>query len=60
MRCSNVNQKGNLHKTWGFDPDYFAYFEDLDLCWRAWLYGYKIMHIPNSIIFHKFGWLLGF
>ncbi|MGC9203262.1 MAG: glycosyltransferase family 2 protein, partial [Thermoproteota archaeon] len=26
----------------GFDPDYFLYEEEMDLCWRIWLAGYKI------------------
>lgn len=39
----------------GFDEDYFAYFEDLDLCWRAWLYGYKTLYVPTSVVYHKFG-----
>lgn len=39
----------------GFDKDYFAYFEDLDLCWRAWLMGYKVLYVPTSIVYHKFG-----
>lgn len=36
-----------------FDPDYFAYFEETDLCHRVWLAGYKIMILPNVIIYHK-------
>ena len=39
----------------GFDCRYFAYVEDLDLCWRAWLAGFKVLYIPNAIIYHKFG-----
>jgi|Deesub1362A_J573_1020465.scaffolds.fasta_scaffold04913_5 hypothetical protein len=39
----------------GFDEDYFAYFEDLDLCWRAWLRGYKVMYVPTSVVYHKYG-----
>ncbi len=39
----------------GFDDDYFAYFEDLDLCWRAWLKGYKVMYVPTSVVYHKYG-----
>ena len=39
----------------GFDEDYFAYFEDTDLCWRAWLRGYKCVYVPSSIVYHKFG-----
>jgi GT2 family glycosyltransferase len=38
-----------------FDNDFFAYFEETDLCHRVWLAGYKIKYIPASIIYHKFG-----
>jgi GT2 family glycosyltransferase len=39
----------------GFDEDYFMYFEDVDLCWRYWLYGKKVEYIPGSVVYHKFG-----
>lgn len=42
--------KGNM-----FDPDYFAYFEETDLCHRIWLSGYKILYVPSSIVLHKMG-----
>lgn len=48
-------KKETFLKLGGFDPDYFAYSEDLDLCWRAWLQGYRVMHIPSSVIYHRFG-----
>ncbi len=36
-----------------FDPDYApAYYEDTDLCWRIRLGGYKILFVPNSIVYH--------
>lgn len=38
-----------------FDPDYFAYFEESDLCHRVWLAGYRIIYVPTSIIYHKLG-----
>ena len=37
----------------GFDEDYVAYFEDLDLGWRLWLYGHKVLFVPQSIVYHK-------
>jgi len=38
-----------------FDPLYFIYSEDLDLCWRAWIFGYKVVYAPKSFIYHKIG-----
>ena len=37
----------------GFDEDYFAYFEDVDLGWRLWLLGYKVMFAPAAIAYHR-------
>jgi GT2 family glycosyltransferase len=48
-------RKNLFVKIGGFDEDFFAYFEDLDLCWRAWLYGFKILYIPTSVVYHKLG-----
>jgi len=39
----------------GFDEDYFFYFEETDLCWRARLLGYEVYFSPNSIVLHKGG-----
>jgi len=38
----------------GFDPDFFAYSEDLDLGWRVWNSGYEIKLIPTSEVYHKY------
>lgn len=38
-----------------FDPDYFAYFEESDLCHRVWLAGYRIVYAYTSVIYHKLG-----
>ncbi len=35
-----------------FDKDYFAYFEETDMCQRIWLAGYKILYVPTSKIYH--------
>jgi len=35
-----------------FDQSYFAYYEDVDLCWRALLRGYRIVCNPRSIAYH--------
>jgi GT2 family glycosyltransferase len=37
----------------GFDPDYFAYCEDVDLGWRLWVCGYKVRLAAGSRCFHR-------
>ncbi|MBL8094377.1 MAG: glycosyltransferase family 2 protein [Anaerolineales bacterium] len=39
----------------GFDPGYFAYLEDVDLCWRAWLAGHEVWVVPQAQALHAFG-----
>lgn len=36
----------------GFDREYFAYYEDVDLGWRAWLAGHEVHYVPTSICWH--------
>lgn len=37
----------------GFDEDLQVYWEDLDLCYRAWKRGWRVIYEPRSIIYHK-------
>lgn len=37
----------------GFDENFFASFEDVDLGWRACICGYDVMLVPNSIVYHE-------
>ena len=39
----------------GFDEDFFAHQEEIDLCWRLKNKGYKIMVQPKSVVFHVGG-----
>lgn len=41
-----------LKKTGLFDKDYFAYFEETDLCHRIWLSGNKVIYWPNTSVCH--------
>ena len=36
----------------GFDEDYFAYYEDVDLGWRLWILGHKVLYVPTSVAYH--------
>ncbi len=49
VRASLFRQAG------GFDPGYFMYQEDIDLCWRLWLNGSSCMLVPDSGVFHRGG-----
>ena len=42
-------------KLGGFDNDFFAHFEEIDLCWRAFNQNYKAISVGNSKIFHLGG-----
>ena len=35
-----------------FDPLHFAYLEDLDVCFRARIHGYRVMYEPASVVLH--------
>jgi hypothetical protein len=37
----------------GFDEDYIAYYEDVDLGWRLWLYGYQVLFVPQAVVYHR-------
>lgn len=41
-----------LDEIGSFDSNFFAYYEETDLCWRAHLRGYKIMYVPEAKIYH--------
>jgi GT2 family glycosyltransferase len=36
-----------------FDELFFAHKEDLDLSWRAQLYGWKCLYVPDAIAYHN-------
>jgi len=35
-----------------FDDDYFAYLEDVDFGWRAWISGYRSVFEPEALVRH--------
>lgn len=43
------------HLVNGFDEDFFAHMEEIDLCWRLKNRGYKIMFCPESTVYHVGG-----
>jgi riboflavin kinase/FMN adenylyltransferase len=43
------------HAFGGFDGDYFAHNEEIDLCWRLKRAGYSVWCIPQSVVYHLGG-----
>jgi GT2 family glycosyltransferase len=44
-----------FHEAGGFDADFFAHQEEIDLCWRLKLLGYKVFCCPASVVYHLGG-----
>ena len=43
------------NKVGGLDPRFFAHNEEIDLCWRIRLAGYRIVCLPDSTVYHVGG-----
>jgi N-acetylglucosaminyl-diphospho-decaprenol L-rhamnosyltransferase len=39
----------------GFDPSFFMYFEDVDLCDRLGRAGWRCVYVPNAVVEHRGG-----
>lgn len=42
-------------KVGGFDEDYFAHMEEIDVCWRMKNIGYRVYIEPKSVVYHVGG-----
>lgn len=38
-----------------FDDDFFAYYEDVDVSFRAQLAGWKALYVPKAVAYHRIG-----
>ncbi|MDG1037499.1 MAG: glycosyltransferase family 2 protein, partial [Polaribacter sp.] len=43
------------HQLKGFDEDYFAHQEEIDLCWRTQNNGYQVKYVGKSTVYHVGG-----
>ena len=43
------------HKSGGFDSDFWAHMEEIDLCWRLKNLGFQIRYTPFSQVYHLGG-----
>ena len=48
-------RRDGLLELGGFDETMFMDFEDIDLCWRAWLRGWPSVYVPDAFVRHRVG-----
>lgn len=48
-------RKRDFESVGGFDRAFFMYHEDVDLGWRLWLLGRRVVVCADSIVYHLFG-----
>lgn len=51
--CAMMVRKDVFIKIGMLDPEYVAYYEDLDFCYRATNNNFKCKYVAESIIYHK-------
>lgn len=52
LGASMLIRREALDQVGGFDPAYFMYFEDQDLCRRFWKAGWKVVYDPKAQLIH--------
>jgi GT2 family glycosyltransferase len=53
--ASMLIRRRMLDEIGGFDPRYFHFWEDADLCWRAWNAGWLVGRVNRCEITHRVG-----
>ena len=46
-------RRGSFLGAGGFDEDYFAYLEDVDLGWRLWAGGERVLFAEGGVVHHR-------
>lgn len=50
--AASIYRRGMLDTIGVFDPDFFAYMEDVDLSIRARLAGHECLSVPTAVVYH--------
>ena len=40
----------------GYCDDFFLFYEDPDICWRAWIVGRSVVYVPRAQVIHHYSW----
>lgn len=51
--CGILVKSSVIREVGLLDPDYFAYCEDADWCWRIKQRGYQLVYVPSGRMWHK-------
>ena len=49
---ASIYRRDVFNKIGYFDENFFAYMEDVDISYRARIYGYKCIYCPNAVVYH--------
>ena len=53
--CAMMVRRSAWSELGGFDPVFYLYWEDTDLCWRAWLRGWRVLEALDTKVVHLEG-----
>lgn len=51
--CVMMIRRSVLERIGGFDPRYFMYAEDIELCARLRKHNYKLVYLPGDVVLHR-------
>jgi N-acetylglucosaminyl-diphospho-decaprenol L-rhamnosyltransferase len=53
--CAMLMSRADWQALGGFDEQIFLYWEDTELCWRAWLRGRRVLADLEALVYHQRG-----
>jgi N-acetylglucosaminyl-diphospho-decaprenol L-rhamnosyltransferase len=53
--CAMMVRRAAWEQLDGFDERFFLYWEDTELCWRAWLLGWRVLEDFEARVYHERG-----
>jgi N-acetylglucosaminyl-diphospho-decaprenol L-rhamnosyltransferase len=53
--CAMLMPRAIWQELGGFDEQIFLYWEDTELCWRAWLLGRRVLADLEALVYHERG-----
>lgn len=53
--ASMLVRRPHFEEIGGFDERLPLGYEDVELCWRAWLRGWRIVSVPEAVCWHRVG-----